>query len=119
MVARKLVSNAQGGPLSALQVSANQPMFQQSLGALVVHAVTALISRSSLDLLCPLVTLLKAPGSMAVSSTVGCHVCETFLLALFQNCYLPTMTEDMLPEARRIIAGGEFYGLGIENITHG
>ncbi|CAI8002393.1 E3 ubiquitin-protein ligase rnf213-alpha [Geodia barretti] len=62
VVARKLVSNAQGGPLAALQVTANQPMFQQTLGALVVHAVAVLISRSSLDLLCPFVTLFKPLG---------------------------------------------------------
>ena len=66
-VARRLVCNAQGGPLAALQVTANQPMFQQTLGALVVHAVAVLISRSSLDILHPLVTLFNAPGDMAVS----------------------------------------------------
>jgi len=28
---------------------------------------------------------------------------------LLQNAYLPTMPEDMLPEARRLL-GGAFYG---------
>ena len=67
VVARKLVSNDQGGPLAALQVSVNQSMAQHSLQAVVVHAVATLISRSTLDLLCPLVTLLNDPGSMTVS----------------------------------------------------
>ena len=67
MMARKMVANDQGGPLAALQVSIAQSPAQQSLGALVVHVVAALISRSSLDLLSPLVTLLNAPGNMAVS----------------------------------------------------
>ena len=66
-MARKLVCNAQGGPLAALQVTANQPMFQQTLGALVVHAGAVLISRSNLDIFYPLVTLLINPGNMAVS----------------------------------------------------
>ena len=65
--ARKLVSNYQGGPLAAMQVSTNQTTAQQSLGALVVHVVAVLLSRSSLDILCPMVTLLNAPGNMAVS----------------------------------------------------
>ena len=83
VVARKLISNAQGGPLASLQVTANQPMFQQTLGALVVHAVTVLISRSSLDLLCPFVTLFKDPGSMAVSFSMG----VMFMNTVFMLCF--------------------------------
>ena len=71
VMARKMVSNEQGGPLAALQASAAQSSAQQSLGALVVHVVAALISRSSLDILCPLVILLNAPGNMAVSLWVN------------------------------------------------
>ena len=67
MMARKLVTNDQGGPLAALRESVAQSPAQQSLEALVVHVVAALISRSSLYLLSPLVTLLNAPGNMAVS----------------------------------------------------
>ena len=70
VVARKLVCNAQGGPLAALQVTPNQPVSQQSLGALVVHAVVVLINRSNLDILHPLVTLLNSPGDMTVSYIV-------------------------------------------------
>ena len=33
-----------------------------------------------------------------------------FSLSSVQNAYLPTMPEDMLPEARRIVTGGQFYG---------
>lgn len=65
--AKKLLSNDQGGPLAALQVSASQTTAQQSLGGLVVHSVATLISTNSVDLLCPLVTLLNGPGKMAVS----------------------------------------------------
>ena len=71
VMARKMVSNEQGGPLAAFQVSAAQTPAQQSLGAIVVHVVAALISRGSLDILCPLVTLLNAPGNMAVSRYLG------------------------------------------------
>ena len=67
VMARKLVSNEQGGPLATLQVSAGS---QQSLGALVVHTVAVLTSRTSLHLLQPLVTLLNAPGNMTVSGGV-------------------------------------------------
>ena len=70
VMGRKLVSNDQGGPLAALQVSVNQSMAQHSLQAIVVHAVATLICGSSLDLLCPLVTLLNDPGSMAVSKKI-------------------------------------------------
>ena len=67
-MARKLVSNEQGGLLAALQVSAGQTPSQQSLGALVVHAVAVLYSRGSVDLIRPLTTLLTNPANMAVSS---------------------------------------------------
>ena len=70
VMARKLVSNEQGGPLAALQVSAGQTSSQQSLGALVVHTVAVLASKTSLHLLQPLVTLLIAPGNMAVSGGI-------------------------------------------------
>ena len=70
VMARKLVSNEQGGPLAALQVSAGQTASQQSLGALVVHTVAVLTSRTGLHLLQPLVTLLNAPGNMAVSGGI-------------------------------------------------
>ena len=70
VMARKLVSNEQGGPLAALQVSAGQTASQQSLGVLVVHTVAVLNSRTSLHLLQPLVTLLNAPGNMTVSGGV-------------------------------------------------
>ncbi|CAI8034865.1 E3 ubiquitin-protein ligase RNF213 [Geodia barretti] len=67
VMARKLVCNDQGGSLAALQVTVSQKTAQQSLGALVVHVVATLTSRSNLDPLCPMVTLLKAPGTLAVS----------------------------------------------------
>ena len=67
LMARKLVSNEQGGPLAALQVSAGQTPSQQSLGALVVHVVAVLYSRGSVDLIRPLATLLTNPANMAVS----------------------------------------------------
>ena len=67
VIARKLVSNNQGGVLAVLRVSANQTMAQQSLGTLVVHAVATLISRSSIDFLSPLVSFVNDPGGLAVS----------------------------------------------------
>ena len=67
MMARKLIANDQGGHLAAFQVTASQATAQQSMGALAVHVVATLISRSNLDPLCPMVTLLKAPGTLAVS----------------------------------------------------
>lgn len=70
VMGRKLVSNDQGGPLAALQVSVNQTMTQHSLQAVAVHAVAILICESSLDLLSPLVTMLNDPGSMEVSKKI-------------------------------------------------
>ena len=65
-MARALVSNEQGGPLAALQVSAGQQGSYRTLGALVVHVVATLFSRSKDDLLFPLFNLLNTPGNMAV-----------------------------------------------------
>ena len=64
-MARALVSNEQGGPLAALQVSAGQQGSYRTLGALVVHVVATLFSRSNGDLF-PLINLLNTPGNMAV-----------------------------------------------------
>ena len=61
------MSNEQGGPLAALQVSAGQPGNVRTLIAVVVHTAATLLSRSKVDLLSPLVTLLTSPGDMAVS----------------------------------------------------
>ena len=67
IMARALVSNEQGGPLAALQVSTGQPGSCRTLGALVVHVVATLLSRSSDDLVSPLFNILSTPGNMAVS----------------------------------------------------
>ena len=86
MMARKLIANDQGGHLAAFQVTASQATAQQSLGALAVHVVATLISRSNLDPLCPMVTLLKAPGTLAVSLQFLCLrvslPCSTGLITL-------------------------------------
>ena len=67
VMARALVSNEQGGPLAALQVSAGQPSSHRTLGAVVVHTAATLLSRRGVDLLHPLVALLSTPGDMAVN----------------------------------------------------
>ena len=112
VMARQLVSNEQGGSLKALQVSANQPMFQQTLGALVVHAVAVLISRSNLNILHPILLLLNDPGTMAVSYSRRKQPFLELVLYVFQQCLLPTMAEDMMTEAKRgLKENGHFYGL--------
>lgn len=68
VMATKLVCNKHGGTLAVLQVSASQTTAQQSLASVVVHSVATLISRSRLNILRPLVTLLNSPGDIAVSS---------------------------------------------------
>ena len=75
IMARTLVSNEQGGPLAALQVSAGQPGHHRTLSAVVIHAVACLLARGNIDLLCPLTTLLTKPGDMAVRGPSKAHVC--------------------------------------------
>ena len=66
-MARALVSNEQGGPLAALQVSAGQLGSHRALSAVVIHTAATLFSQRNVDLLHPLVTLLCTPGDMAVN----------------------------------------------------
>ena len=61
------MSNEQGGPFAALQVSAGQPGSHRTLGAVVVHTAATLFSQRNVDLLYPLVALLSTPGDMAVN----------------------------------------------------
>ena len=119
IVARTLVSNEQGGPLAALQVSTGQPGHHRTLSAVVIHTVACLLTRGNIDLLCPLTTLLTKPGDMAVREPSKAYVCVLKSVFL-QQAYLPTMSEDMLPEVRRIIKEkGNFYGSAANHIhTH-
>jgi hypothetical protein len=89
-VVRTLVSNQHSGTLAAFHVSPDQPHNCRILSAIVIHTVVSLLSKRKIDLLCPLVTLITQPRNMV-------------------DAYLPTMPEDMLAEARRIISGGKFY----------
>ena len=106
-MARALISNEQGGPLAALQVSTGQPSICRTLGALVVHVAATLFTRSSDNLLSPLVNLLTAPGNMAVSSQTKPRCLN---LSAFQQCYLPTMGEDILPQVKDVMKDRQFYG---------
>ena len=111
-MARSLVANEQGGPLAQLTISPRQPLQHRTLGAIVVHTAAVLFCRQRVEILQPFVNMLNNPAALVVSvSLSGCELwkegkCDTTLL---QNAYLPTMPEDMLPEARRLL-GGTFYG---------
>ena len=74
IMARTLVSNEQGGPLAALQVSGSQPGHHQTLSAIVIHTVACLLTRGNIDLFCPLTTLLTKPGDMAVRGPAKAHL---------------------------------------------
>ena len=88
IVAKTLVSNEQGGPLAALQVSAGQHEFHRTLSGLVVHAAVCLFSLRNVDILCPLTTLLTKPGDMAVSELAA--VCQFKFSIIFCLCRMPT-----------------------------
>ena len=80
LFAKRLVANEQGGPLSALRVSPGNPVEHQTLGGIVVHAVTVLLCRSKADILLPFYHMLHDPSYLVVSHdayTFSCCVADS------------------------------------------
>ena len=113
-MARSLVANEQGGPLAQLGVAPQQPLQHRTLGAIVVHTAAVFFCRQRLAILQPFVNMLNNPAVLVVStSPSGCELINVMTPFLLQDAYLPTMPEDYLLEAKRIILGasrGAFYG---------
>ena len=106
--AEALITNAQGGRLDALCCQPGQHPHVRLLSAVVVHTALTMFSKSPLDILQPFTKMLNSPGDLEVGKeTSECHSDASFLLP--QRAYLPTMPQDLLPEARRVL-GGAFYG---------
>ena len=127
-MARSLIANEQGGTLAQLKVDPRQPLQHRILGAIVVHTTAVFLCRQRLDMLQPFVHMLNSPATLVVSRTKVPmhHIAAVWnfnfvsrsiysvhqVPLLLQNAYLPTMPEDHLPEAKRVL-GGRFYGMYI------
>lgn len=66
--ARLLLTNEQGGPLAQLHVTPELPAMCKTLGAVVVHTVAVLESKSRQHTLLPFVNMMANPAALAV-----CH----------------------------------------------
>lgn len=67
IMARKLISNEQGGPLAALEAAPDQSDTHTTLGAIVVHTVALLLYREDSNIFYPLVAMLGMPGDLVVN----------------------------------------------------
>jgi len=90
LMARSLVANEQGGPLAQLRIAPQRSLQHRTLGAIVVHTAAVLLCQQGVQILQPFLNMLNNPAALV-------------------HAYLPTMPEDYLPEARRVL-GGTFYG---------
>ena len=113
-MARLLVANEQGGPLAQLVVDPMQPLQHRTLGGIMVHTAAVFFCQQRIDILQPFLNMLNNPAALVVSRNMNYtpHCDKRFFLSLswlLQNAYLPTMPEDYLMEAKRVLQGN-FYG---------
>ena len=66
-MAKLLIANEQGGPLSMLRVTPHQAPQCRTLTALVVHAAAVFFSGQNLEMLWPFLDVLTDPAKLAVS----------------------------------------------------
>ena len=68
LLAKRLVANEQGGPLSTLRVSPDNQPEHRTLGGIVVHAVTVLLCRNKnkAGILLPFDHMLHDPSALVV-----------------------------------------------------
>ena len=85
-MARKLISNEQGGQFEGLYMQANQPHDHRTLTPLVMHTTATLLSRQQVELLYPLVTLLTNPNSMKVRNSTMIQLYSSFTDGNYYYC---------------------------------
>ena len=66
-LSRLLLSNQQDGPLAQLTVSPDQPPLCRTLSGIVIHCVSVMLSRTSVNLLQPFLYMLNNPSALEVS----------------------------------------------------
>ena len=66
LMMRLLVANEQAVPLAQMTVSPQQPAFCRTLGGIVVHTVSVIMNKVSVDLLLPFVNMLNNPAVLKV-----------------------------------------------------
>ena len=67
---RLLLANQQAVPLAQMTVSPQQSAFCRTLGGIVVHTVSVIMSKVDVNLLLPFVNMLKNPASLKVQVLV-------------------------------------------------
>ena len=86
----------------------NQSPENKLIADVIVHAAIVFCGKDNFEILKPFNVIINSPADLKVSFLT--ILCAGYINVCPQNAYLPTMPDDSLPEVRRAMGGGQYYG---------